>query len=182
MKIEEYLRRKNAKKQGLFNDEIDFGSDYYEDFDIEDAEDRDNLNSYDYSDFFANNDPGGNHHRIYHISQRITINILFFKITFVLKGGNVGVQGGNTGEGESQRRKLIARQQMLVHQQQLLMAKKQQQRLFVAQKRKQQHMFAAKLQQQQQQQLQARAALAQRLLALSRKATMANQGFRFWFS
>ena len=91
MKIEEYLRRKNAKKQGLFNDEIDFGSDYYEDFDIEDAEDRDNLNSYDYSDFIANNDPGvyqGNH-RIYHISQRITINILFFKITFVLKGGNV---------------------------------------------------------------------------------------------
>ena len=55
MKIEEYLRRKNAKKQGLFNDEIDFGSDYYEDFDIEDAEDRDNLNSYDYSDFIANN-------------------------------------------------------------------------------------------------------------------------------
>ena len=68
MKIEEYLRRKNAKKQGLFNDEIDFGSDYYEDFDIEDAEDRDNLNSYDYSDFIANNDPGvyqGNTHRIY---------------------------------------------------------------------------------------------------------------------
>jgi len=145
MKIEEYLRRKNAKKQGLFNDEIDFGSDYYEDFDIEDAEDRDNLNSYDYSDFIANNDPG-----VY--------------------------QGGNTGEEESQRRKLIARQQMLVHQQQLLMAKKQQQQFFVAQKRKQQQMFAAKLQQQQQQQqqqLQARAALAQRLLTLSRKATMA---------
>ena len=174
MKIEEYLRRKNAKKQGLFNDEIDFGSDYYEDFDIEDAEDRDNLNSYDYSDFIANNDPGvyqGNTHRIYHISQRITINILFFKITFVLKGGNVGVQGGSTGEEESQRRKMMARQQMLVHQQQLLIAKKQQQQFFVAQKRKQQQMFAAKLQQQQQQQLQARAALARRLSALSRKAT-----------
>ena len=181
MKIEEYLRRKNAKKQGLFNDEIDFGSDYYEDFDIEDAEDRDNLNSYDYSDFIANNDPGvyqGNNHKKYHISQRITINILFFKITFVLKGGNVGVQGGNTGEEESQRRKMMARQQMLVHQQQLLMAKKQQQQLFVAQKRKQQQMFAAKLQQQQQQQqLQARAALARRLLALSRKATLAKSRF-----
>ena len=179
MKIEEYLRRKNAKKQGLFNDEIDFGSDYYEDFDIEDAEDRDNLNSYDYSDFIANNDPGGNNHRKYHISQRITINILFFKITVVLKGGNVGVQGGSTGEEESQRRKMMARQQMLLQQQQLLIAKKQQQQLFVAQKRKQQQMFAAKLQQQQQQQqqLQARAALARRLLALSRKATMAKSRF-----
>ena len=61
MKIEEYLRRKKAKKQGLFNDEIDFGSDYYEDFDIEDAEDRDNLNSYDYTDFIANNNRGNQH-------------------------------------------------------------------------------------------------------------------------
>ena len=71
MKIEEYLRRKNTKKQGLFNDEIDFGIvDYYEDFDIEDLEDRDNLNFYDYSDFIANNDPGAyqGNHRIYHIS------------------------------------------------------------------------------------------------------------------
>ena len=63
-KIEEYLKMKNAKKDGLFSDEIDIGIEYYEDFDIEDAEDRDKLNFYDYYDFIANNDPGiykGNH-------------------------------------------------------------------------------------------------------------------------
>ena len=67
-KIDEYLRRKNAKKHGLFDDEIDMGIDYYEDFDIEDAEGGDNLNFYDYSDFIANNDPGvyqGNHRILY---------------------------------------------------------------------------------------------------------------------
>ena len=61
--IQNYLRRK--KKHGLFNDEIDIDVvDYYQDFDFEDPEDRDNLNFYDYSDFIANNDPGayqGNH-------------------------------------------------------------------------------------------------------------------------
>ena len=71
-KIDEYLRRKNAKKHGLFNDEIDMGIDYYEDFDIEDPEGGDDLNFYDYSDFIANNDPGvyqGNH-RIFYIHKR----------------------------------------------------------------------------------------------------------------
>lgn len=55
--IEEYLRRKNAKKSGLFNEEIDIDVDYYEDFDYGDVEDRDNFSFYDYYDFIANNDP-----------------------------------------------------------------------------------------------------------------------------
>ena len=62
--IEEYMKRKNAKKHGFFNDEIDIGVDYYEDFDDEYVEDRDNFSFYDYYDFIANNDPGvykGNH-------------------------------------------------------------------------------------------------------------------------
>ena len=58
-KIKEYLRRKNIEKNGLFNDEIDIGGDYYQDFDYEEnVEDRDNSNFYDYSDFIANSDPG----------------------------------------------------------------------------------------------------------------------------
>ena len=68
-KIEEYLKMKNAKKDGLFNDEIDIGIEYYEDFDIEEAEDRDKLNFYDYSDFFANNDP-----KVYKGNRRIYIS------------------------------------------------------------------------------------------------------------
>ena len=71
--IEEYMKRKDAKKHGLFNDEIDIGVDYYEDFDDEYVEDRDNF-FYDYYDFIANNDPGvhkGNHQ----ITQKTIIHI-----------------------------------------------------------------------------------------------------------
>ena len=54
-KIKEYLRRKNIEKNGFFNDEIDIGGEYYQDFDYEEnVEDRDNVNFYDYSDFIAN--------------------------------------------------------------------------------------------------------------------------------
>ena len=92
-KIDEYLRRKNAKKHGLFNDEIDMGIDYYEDFDIEDPEGGDDLNFYDYSDFIANNDPGvyqGNHRIFYiHILGGIYPDCLkTARVRPIFKGGN----------------------------------------------------------------------------------------------
>ena len=118
------------------------------------------------------------------IIEYYTYTNLSFLSTFALEGGNVGVQEGNKGgdnpmgqrgEEKSQRR----RQQIFVQQQQLLMAKKQQQQQLLMKRKqvlaaKQQQMFAAK---RQQQQLQARAALAGRLLALSRKAMMAKSRF-----
>ena len=119
------------------------------------------------------------------IIEYYTYTNLSFLSTFALEGGNVGVQEGNTGGGnpmgqrgeeKSQRR----RQRIFVQQQQLLMAKKQQQQQLLMKRKqqvlaaKQQQMFAAK---RRQQQLQARAALAGRLLALSRKAMMAKSRF-----
>ena len=77
--IEEYLRMKNSKKHGLFNDEIDIGVDYYEDFNDGDVEDRDNISFYDYYDFIANSDPGvykGYYQTIKHLtSQSVSITI-----------------------------------------------------------------------------------------------------------
>merc|ERR1712012_1311203 len=62
-KVEEYLKMKNARKRGEFNDEIDLDEalyqDYYQDFNVEvDVDDNDNNSFYDYSDFIANTDPG----------------------------------------------------------------------------------------------------------------------------
>ena len=62
-KVEEYLKMKNARKRGEFNDEIDLNEalyqDYYQDFDVGgDVDENDNFSFYDYSDFIANTDPG----------------------------------------------------------------------------------------------------------------------------
>ena len=62
-KVEEYLKMKNARKRGEFNDEVDLDEtlyqDYYQDFDVEgDVDDIDNNSFYDYYDFIANTDPG----------------------------------------------------------------------------------------------------------------------------
>ena len=62
-KVEEYLKMKNARKRGEFNDEIDLDEalyqDYYQDFDVEEyVDDNDNYSFYDYYDFIANTDPG----------------------------------------------------------------------------------------------------------------------------
>lgn len=162
-KVEEYLKMKNARKRGEFNDEIDLDEtlyqDYYQDFDVEgDVDDNDNFSFYDYYDFIANTEPGK------------------------LEGDtSTGSTGGGTEdamrfkqEQKSQRRRMISRQLL---KQQLLMAKKRQRQFLIA--KKQQQMLAAnrQLQQQQQQQLQkqkqVRAALARRFLALSQKALLA---------
>jgi len=162
-KVEEYLKMKNARKRGEFNDEVDLDEalyqDYYQDFDVEgDVDDNDNF--YDYYDFIANTDPGK------------------------LEGDtSTGSTGGGTEdamrfkqEQESQRRRMISRQLL---KEQLLMAKKRQRQFLIA--KKQQQILAANRQLQQQQQLQkqkqVRVALARRFLALSQKAMLAKSRF-----